>query len=49
MPYGVYTYEHVSVHACSIQSALDILKDDDDKQQCLHNLDNWGCILGKYG
>ena len=31
MPYGVYTYEHVSLGACSIQSALDMLKDDDAK------------------
>ena len=31
MPYGVYTYETVSMGACSIQSALD-LKDDDAKQ-----------------
>ena len=28
MPYNVYTYENVSMGACSIQSALDILKDD---------------------
>ena len=34
MPYNVYTYENVSMGACSIQSALDILKDD-DKQQFL--------------
>ena len=32
MPYGVYTYENVNIGAASIQSALDILKDDDDKQ-----------------
>ena len=29
MPYNVYTYENVNLGACSIQSALDILKDDD--------------------
>ena len=29
MPYNVYTYENVNMGACSIQSALDILKDDD--------------------
>ena len=29
MPYGVYTYENDSMGACSIQPALDILKDDD--------------------
>ena len=33
--------------ACSIQSALDMLKDDDGKQHVLNNLENWGCILGK--
>ena len=31
--------------ACRIQSALDILKDD-DKKQFLDNLGNWDCILG---
>ena len=41
MPYNVYTYENVS-----IQPALDILKDE-DKQQFLDKLENWGCILGK--
>ena len=29
MPHGVYTYENVNMGAASIQSALDILKDDD--------------------
>ena len=29
MPYNVYTYENDTMGACSIQSALDILKDDD--------------------
>ena len=38
--------KNVSMGACSIQSALDILKDD-DKQQFLGNLEKWGCILGK--
>ena len=47
MPYGVYTYEHVNMGACSIQSALDILKDGDGKQHFSDNLENWGCILGK--
>ena len=47
MPYGVYTYENVNMGACSIQSALDMLKDDDGKQHVLNNLENWGCILGK--
>ena len=46
MPYSVSTYENVTMGACSIQSALDILKDD-GKQQFLDNLENWGCILGK--
>ena len=46
MPYNVYTYENVSTGACSIQSALDILKDD-DKQHFLDNLEKWDCILGK--
>ena len=32
MPYGVSTYENVNFGAASIQPALDILKDDDDKQ-----------------
>ena len=43
MPYGVYTYENVSMGACSIQSALDILKDD-GKQQFLDNLGKWDCL-----
>ena len=46
MPYNVYTYENVTMGACSIQSALDILKDD-DKQQFLDNLEQWDCILSK--
>ena len=46
MPYGVYTYENVTVGACTIQSALDILKDDDE-QHFLDNLENWDCISGK--
>ena len=37
MPYSVYTYGNVTMGACSIQSALDILKDD-DKQHFLDNL-----------
>ena len=31
MPYNVYTYANVTMGACSIQSALDILKDGDNK------------------
>ena len=46
MPYNIYTYENVSMGACSIQSALDILNDD-DKQQFLDNIEKWDCILGK--
>ena len=46
MPYNVYTYENVTMGACSIQPALDILKDD-DKQQFLNNFEKWDCILGK--
>ena len=46
MPHNAYTYENVTVGACSIQSALDILKDD-DKKQFLDNLEKWDCILGK--
>ena len=29
MPYNVYTYGNVAMCACSIKSALDMLKDDD--------------------
>ena len=45
MPYGVYTYENVEMGVCRIQSALDILKDD-DKQQFLDNIEKWDGILG---
>ena len=31
MPYGVCTCENVDMGACSIQSALDMLKDADKK------------------
>ena len=31
----------------SVQSALDILKDDDAKQQFLDNTEKWDCIIGK--
>ena len=44
MPYNVYTYENVSMGACSIQSGLDILKDD-DKQQFLNNLEQLDCLM----
>ena len=46
MPYNVYTYENVSMGACSIQSAV-YIPNGDDKQQFLDNLGKWGCILGK--
>ena len=45
MPYNIYTYENVSMGACSIHSALDILNDD-DKQQLLNNIEKWDCIIG---
>ena len=32
MPYDAYTYENVSMCACSIQSALYIIKDEDKPQ-----------------
>ena len=44
-PYNIYTYEHVSMGAASIQSALDILNDS-DKQPFLANLGKWNCVLG---
>ena len=47
MPYNVYTYKNVNMDACSIKSALDILKDADNKKHFLDNLENWDCILGK--
>ena len=37
MPYNVYTYENVSMGAASIQSALDVLKDE-DRRPCLDNI-----------
>ena len=43
MPYGIYTYGNVSMGACSIQSALDVLKDD-DTQQFLDNLKKHGIV-----
>ena len=46
MPYNGYTYEHVTMGACSIKSALDVLKDA-DKKHMIDNLENWDCILGK--
>ena len=45
MPYNVYTYENVSMGAVSIQSALDVLNDE-DKQQFLDNIEKWDCVLG---
>ena len=46
MPYNAYTYENVTMGACSIQSASGILKDD-DQQPFLDNLEKWDCTLGK--
>ena len=46
MPYNVYTYENVCMGAASIQSALDIPKDD-GKRQFSENLGKWDCILCK--
>ena len=46
MPYDVYIYGNVNIGAASIQSALGILKDDDDTQHCLDNLETWDCVLG---
>ena len=46
MPYNAYTYENVTMGACSIQSAFGTLKDE-GKKQFLDNLENLGCILGK--
>ena len=46
MPYSMYTYEHVSMGACCIQDAIDVLKKG-DKQQLLDNTETWDCVLGK--
>ena len=40
MPYDIYTYEHVSMGACRIQDAIDVLKTEDDKQHFLDNIEN---------
>ena len=45
MPYDIYTYENVSMGACSIQSAFDILQQE-DRQQFLDNIEKWDCISG---
>ena len=45
MPYNIYTYENVRMGAASIQSALDVLKDE-DQQPFLDNLEKWDCVLG---
>ena len=47
MPYNVYTYENVSIGACSVKSALDDLNEDEKKEQFLDNINKWDCILGK--
>ena len=46
MPYGVYTHQDVNMGACCIQDVLDILNDE-DTQQLLDNIEEWGCVLGK--
>ena len=45
MPYNVYTYETVSMGVASIQSALDVLKYE-DQQPFLDDLEKWDCVLG---
>ena len=46
MPYNIYiyTFQNVSMGACSIQDALDVLKQE-DKQQFLYNFEKCDCIL----
>ena len=46
LSYNVYTYENVGMGACSIQSALDLLKYD-GKQQFLDNFEKWDvrCLI----
>ena len=44
MPYNIYTHEHVSMGAASIQSALDMLNDS-DKQHFLNNVEQWNCSM----
>ena len=50
MPYNTYTYDNVSKCYSSIQSALDVLKDD-DKPPFLETIENgivyWvmGCLI----
>ena len=46
MTYNAYTYENVSMGACSIQDALDVLKQEDE-HQLLDSLEQWNCMLGK--
>ena len=47
MPYEFYTFENVSMGACLIQDAIDVLKTEDGKQQFLNNIEKWDCVLGK--
>ena len=47
MPYEIYTYENVSMGACRIQDAINVLKTGDDKQQLLDNIETWECVIGK--
>ena len=47
MPYEIYTGENVSMRACRIQDAIDVLKTEGDKQQFLDNIEKWDCVLGE--
>ena len=47
MPYGVYAHQDDDMGACCVQGALDIILKDEDKQQFLYNIEEWGCVLGK--
>ena len=46
MPYGVCTHRSGDMGACCVQDALGILKDEDG-QQFLDNIEEWGCVSGK--
>ena len=47
MPYGVYTHQHVDMGACCVQDALDTILKDEDTNQFVDNIEQWGCVLGK--
>ena len=44
-PYNVYNYENISMGACSIESALDILKDVDKQQLFVRQCQTCGCSM----